>query len=132
MAKLRQDALCSRSGARRARMPEFVFAWYAPRGEFRTKRARDEAMAEADENRWGLYYGVKKLQKRMPEAKTFFELLDETHGEDDLSFYLYNLQTLRSVARAELNWDESITRAGDYQTMLRLAEKISHDDDQQL
>ena len=63
VAKLKDDALCVRRGQMRTRMPEFVYTWFAPpsllldqeNGFTKNKRSRDEAIAEADENRWALY-----------------------------------------------------------------------------
>lgn len=125
MAKLKEDALRTRRGQKRARMPEFLYTWFAPRrdGNYANKRSYDEAVAEADEHRWGLYYGVKALRKRLPEVQLFFELLDETHGEDDCTFYLYNLQILHGIAKRELNWSSYVTDASDYADMQRLVDE---------
>jgi hypothetical protein len=52
-------------------------------------------MAEVDEARWALYYGVKALAQSTAagcgsiEAKLFYGFLDEKFGEDELTFYLY-------------------------------------------
>jgi hypothetical protein len=53
------------------------------------------SMAEVDEARWALYYGVKALAQSTAagcgsiEAKLFYGFLDEKFGEDELTFYLY-------------------------------------------
>lgn len=42
-------------------------------------------------SRWGLYYGVKTLARESAEATIFWHLLNETNGEDYLTFLLYCL-----------------------------------------
>ncbi len=52
-------------------------------------------MSEADEARWALYYGVKRLCKESTagtgatEAKLFYNFLGEKYGEDELTFYMF-------------------------------------------
>ena len=120
-------------GCRRTRFPEFVYSWFTPPQEHiyevcsqvrncsksvshssKTYRkavqndveAKAKLMAEADEQRWALYYGVKGLAHRtpaVPEATIFWNLLDETHQEDYLSFYCYCLQAVRFIGGASLS-----------------------------
>ena len=74
------------------RFPEFVWAWFQPRKEDLADMLDDEvdaALAEADEMRWAIYYGAKTLSKELPEARLFFNFLDEKYGEDELSFFLH-------------------------------------------
>ena len=74
------------------RFPEFVWAWFQPRKEDLAEMLEDEvdaALAEADEMRWAIYYGAKTLSKELPEARLFFNFLDEKYGEDELSFFLH-------------------------------------------
>ncbi|KAH8045333.1 hypothetical protein JL721_12629 [Aureococcus anophagefferens] len=56
------------------------------------------AVAKADDDRWGLYYGVKLLSRESDEAKLFWSLLDESHGTDFLAFYLYCVTMIRKTA----------------------------------
>eukprot|EP00941_MAST-03F_sp_MAST-3F-sp1_P003070 g3070.t1 len=129
-SKMKEDAVASQRGGAslRPRMPEFVYSWFHPRVQYRNKRHRDEALAEADENRWALYYGVKKLSKRLPEAKLFFDLLDETHGEDDCTFYLYCLRGLRGCAAEDLAWPEYMTMSGNFTEMMQMLEDSGFDE----
>ena len=47
---------------------------------------------QADEDRWGLYYGVKAMAKDDAEAQVFWGLLDEAHGEDGQQFLFHCLR----------------------------------------
>lgn len=81
--------------------PEFVYAWFEPvkpRIEDSSTTLNQAVSAAADEDRWGLYYGVKALAKDDPEAKLFWALLDETHGEDGLTFVCHCLSVVLSLA----------------------------------
>ena len=114
------------------RFPEFVYSWFAPPQEYiekvcsyvrncnknvstasKTYRkavqndedAKAKLMAEADEQRWALYYGVKGLAQRsppVPEAVLFWNLLDETYQEDYMTFYCFCLQTLKIMCGTTL------------------------------
>eukprot|EP00939_MAST-03C_sp_MAST-3C-sp1_P005250 g5250.t1 len=134
IAKMKQDTMRLRKHQLRTRMPEFVYSWFAPRIDehLQNARSKDEALAEADEHRWGFYYGLKDLHRRLPEIQLFYEMLDETHGEDDCTFFLYNVQILQSVGWEEMMWDTSIMRSNSYVQMDNMAGGLSignEDDD---
>lgn len=83
------------------RLPEFTYAFFEPsRAELDALDMVDrrKVIAEADDDRWGLYYGAKMLARECDEARLFWALLDESHGGDFLAFTLYCLGTLRKVA----------------------------------
>ena len=101
-AKQLDDSRCERSGQLRTRFPDFVYAWFEPPAHVLvgadSGEAREALMAEADEDRWGLYYGVKALSRELPEARLFYNFLDEKYGEDELTFFLYCLRVLDAEA----------------------------------
>ena len=100
-AKMRDDALAKRNERLRVRFPEFVFSWFQPSAEIlagKPAETRDGITAEADEDRWGLYYGVKRLARELPEMRLFYNFLDEKYGEDELTFYLHCLRVLEVEA----------------------------------
>jgi len=82
-------------------------------------------IAEAEENMWGFYYSLKREAKVLPECRLFFTMLNETYGEDDLSFFLYCMQTVRGIARDDVSeaWGEEIICADDYASILEMEEK---------
>ena len=45
--------------------------------------------AKRDEERWAFYYCVRALARNYPEAKLFYNFVDEKYGEDEMTFYLY-------------------------------------------
>ena len=101
-AKQLDDSRCERSGQLRTRFPEFVYAWFEPPKHVLagadSGEAREAIMADADEDRWGLYYGVKALSRELPEAASLYNFLDEKYGEDELTFFLYCLRVLNAEA----------------------------------
>eukprot|EP00753_Platysulcus_tardus_P001313 PLAT11262.2.p1 GENE.PLAT11262.2~~PLAT11262.2.p1 ORF type:complete len:1619 (+),score=780.24 PLAT11262.2:653-4858(+) len=74
-------------------------------------KAGDSAMSEADDNRWALLYGAKALSKELTEAKLFFQLLDEKHGEDELAFFCYAMRTVQSLSPVRLLWGPHVEAA---------------------
>lgn len=122
-AKQLSDAVATRSGKLRMRMPEFVYTWYEPTDEAMQvmgAEAREAAVAKADEDRWALYYGVKVLMKELPEAKIWYNLIDERYGEDECVFKLFCMRVLEGVAGGTLNWGAR----GDCSDYARLQERI--------
>lgn len=123
-ANQRANSLASRIGTKKMRMPEFVYAWFHPRPQDVMKGNQDEVMAQADEHRWGFYYGVKKLAKNLHEARLFYSLLNETFGEDDNTFFMYCLQMVRSVAADDVDddWGSEVAYADDYTSLMETEE----------
>ena len=105
LSKLTADMIAEREGRLRPRMPEFVYAWFAaPQlGEHALTGAPESPDAPPpptaaelakiqraqEEDRWGFYYCVRALARTYPEAKLFYNFIDEKYGEDELTFYLY-------------------------------------------
>jgi hypothetical protein len=87
-------------------MPEFVYNWFQPSQESINEAliqhlGREKAMrlyADADSSCWMLYHSVRTLAPKTSEAKLFWWLLDETHGDDTLEFYQYCISVLHTVA----------------------------------
>ena len=106
-------------------MPEFVYGWFFPRVQTLARGNRAAMMAEAEENMWGFYYALKRDAKELPECRLFFTMLNETYGEDDLSFFLYCIQTVRGVARDDVSeaWGEEVIGSDDYATVLELEDR---------
>lgn len=82
--------------------PEFVYAWFEPNGDGLDSAKYQMAVNQADEDRWGLYYGVKMLSKDNAEAKLFWSLLDEAVGEDGLTFACYCLSVAFTIGGEEM------------------------------
>jgi len=83
------------------RFPEFVYTWYDPPRKTLDKLRKDDRtkyIDEANENRWGIYYGLKTLARENAEARIFWSFLDETYGEDYLSFFMYCYTLLMHVS----------------------------------
>lgn len=60
-------------------------------------------MFQADEDRWGLYYGIKALTRESdPEAMIFWALLDESFGEDGCQFVVHCLSIVLSMGGSKL------------------------------
>ena len=107
-----EESLCSR-------FPEFVHAWFAKQPVIElTQKERNRLLVMAqqgvkedeptvsdeDGNRWAFYAKVKQLAALgSTEANLFWLLLDETHGDDYLAFFLHCLTAIVSVAGATLH-----------------------------
>ena len=103
MCKLKEDVHLQFIKGNCTRFPAFVYAWFVRKSEGRSSGAQLVKLnAASDEDRWGLYYGVKALAKEDPEALVFWSLLDETYGEDGLQFVMYCLSVLLSIGGAIL------------------------------
>ncbi|GBG30771.1 Hypothetical Protein FCC1311_069912 [Hondaea fermentalgiana] len=137
-AKRCADFSAARMGKPKIRFPEFVYLWFTPRKErlaelesFEGQEAVLLAKAEADESRWGLYYGIKKLAKELPEARVFYTFLDEKYGEDDFAFYLHCLTIMEAVVnerRCVFAWGFN-TNACDYDAMREVEDEEGGEDD---
>eukprot|EP00948_MAST-09A_sp_MAST-9A-sp1_P000606 g606.t1 len=110
-AKQRDDALKRQNRTPAAKFPVFVWSWFQPRTE--AEQNDKSVMYESDENRWALYYGCKALSKVLPEARLFYNFLDEKYGEDELSFYLHSVKVLDVFAQefGGSNWGSGLEAA---------------------
>ena len=59
---------------------------------------RKDIYSRANADRWGLYYGIKHLSVDDAEAQLFFTFLDESKGEDYLTFFLFCLQAVEGIS----------------------------------
>ena len=82
--------------------PSFVYAWFEPEANHGMVDSHSiQALYQrADDDRWGLYYGVKLLAKEDAEAKLFWGLLDEVQGEDGLVFFCHCLSVVLSHSQS--------------------------------
>ncbi|KAI9980967.1 hypothetical protein PInf_010317 [Phytophthora infestans] len=131
-AKQIDDSMCKRTAGLfplRIRMPEFVYAWFAPWKSLKEEKsiaeedpvdgaadvevlddpndsdALQHRQIQANEDRWCLYYGVRALvQQGYLEAKLFLSLLDEKFGEDEQVFMLHCYRVLDVLLDGRLNW----------------------------
>ncbi|KAG3175769.1 hypothetical protein PC128_g17580 [Phytophthora cactorum] len=131
-AKQIDDSMCKRTAGLfplRIRMPEFVYAWFAPWKSLKEEKSIAEEdhldggtdtevlddpndpnsaqhqQMQANEDRWCLYYGVRALvQQGYLEAKLFLSLLDEKFGEDEQVFMLHCYRVLDVLLEGRLNW----------------------------
>ncbi|CAM9714388.1 unnamed protein product [Chrysoparadoxa australica] len=111
-SKLWDDAVLRHQQDLCLRFPEFAYSFFEPSAEAMSAAdhtGKSRLIAEADENRWALYYGVKALARESAEAKLFWSLLDETQGEDFLTFTLYLLAVIEGIAGNQLcdQWGSS-------------------------
>jgi hypothetical protein len=82
--------------------PAYVYAWFKRTTDGITGTALTKLLVLCDEDRWGLYYGVKALHKEDSECSLFWSLLDETFGQDGLRFVLYCLSVILSIGGKNL------------------------------
>ena len=83
--------------------PSFVYAWFEPVvNQAVDSHGMQSVYQKTDDDRWGLYYGVKTLAKEDAEAKLFWGLLDEEQGEDGLVFACHCLSVVLSIGGARL------------------------------
>lgn len=113
-AKIWDDSVLRYKQDLRVRFPEFTYAWFEPpRAAVTAANANGKSrlVAQADDDRWGLYYGVKSLARESAEATIFWHALNETNGEDYLTFLVYCLSIVEGTAGSMLRdqWGVSAT-----------------------
>lgn len=101
--KMREDVNLLSIKGEIAPMPQFCYSWF-DRDVMSLRGVRlSKTLVLSDEDRWGLYYGVKSLtREKDPEALLFWTLLDEANGEDGLQFICFCLSVALSVGGIEL------------------------------
>ena len=115
-AKMMDDlCLCSRE-EKRTRFPELVYSWFDPDEEFvksiDDEETRTSVQDRSNQDRWGLYYGVKHLSVDDAEAWLFFQFLDENKGEDYLSFFIFAFEVAEGLCGELLKKQFSICQHG--------------------
>ncbi|CAM9137473.1 unnamed protein product, partial [Hapterophycus canaliculatus] len=113
-AKIWDDSVLRYKQDLRVRFPEFTYAWFEPpRAIMAAANAsgRSRLVAQADDDRWGLYYGVKSLARESAEATIFWHALNESNGEDYLTFLVYCLSIVEGTVGSALRdqWGVSTT-----------------------
>lgn len=113
-AKIWDDSVLRYKQDLRVRFPEFTYAWFEPpRATMAAANAnaRSRLVAQADGDRWGLYYGVKSLARESAEATIFWHALNESNGEDYLTFLVYCLSIVEGTVGSALRdqWGVSAT-----------------------
>lgn len=126
-AKIWDDSVLRYKQDLRVRFPEFTYAWFEPpRTAMAAANANGKSrlVAQADDDRWGLYYGVKSLARESAEATIFWHALNETNGEDYLTFLVYCLAIVEGTVGSMLRdqWGLSATCA-DLHTLKSLIEE---------
>jgi len=80
-----------------------VYSWFEPSPEklheLKEEGQKDSHFVKCNDDRWGLYYGVKHLAVDDPEASLFFTFLDEGKGEDYCAFALNCLQVVEGLGK---------------------------------
>lgn len=102
MAKLSEDSEVLPLRYEVTTFPAFLFAWFSRKTEGLVGTNLSRAWQQADEDRWGVYYGLKSLSKEDSECAFFWGLLDENFGQDGLQFALYCLSVVLSLSGYEL------------------------------
>lgn len=97
LTKMREDVNLQFLKGASTRFPAFVYSWFTRHTWGLSGVQLTKTLALADEDRWGLYYGVKLLSKEDPECLVFWSLLDETYGDDGLQFILHCLSVVLSL-----------------------------------
>eukprot|EP00903_Cladosiphon_okamuranus_P018777 g17274.t1 len=126
-AKIWDDSVLRYKQDLRVRFPEFTYAWFEPpRAVMAAANAntRSKLVAQADDDRWGLYYGVKSLARESAEAAIFWHALNESNGEDYLTFLVYCLAIVEGTVGSMLRdqWGVSAT-CTDLHTLKSLIEE---------
>lgn len=129
-AKIWDDSVLRYKQDLRVRFPEFVYSWFEPPREamaVANASGKSKLVAQADDDRWGLYYGVKALAQESAEATIFWHALNESNGEDYLTFLIYCLATVEGTVGSALRkqWGVSDTCTNLY-TLERKIEEGKH------
>lgn len=106
--------------------PAFVYSWFKRNSDGITGTALTKLQVLCDEDRWGLYYGIKALHKEDSECALFWSLLDETFGQDGLRFLLYCLSVIMSLGGRGLwrQFGSALTHGASVNTKLEDDDKV--------
>ncbi|CAM9861181.1 unnamed protein product [Scytosiphon promiscuus] len=125
-AKIWDDSVLRYKQDLRVRFPEFTYAWFEPPRTIlaaANANGRSRLVAQADDDRWGLYYGVKSLARESAEATIFWHALNESNGEDYLTFLVYCLSivegTVGSTLRAQWGVSTTCTNLHNLQNVMK-------------
>ena len=135
-AKIWDDSVLRYKQDLRVRFPEFVYAWFEPpRALLAATNAggKSKLVAQADDDRWGLYYGVKALANESAEATLFWHALNESNGEDYLTFLVYCLAIVEGTVGSLLReqWGVSAMCTDLYTLKSKILEESKTDTDRE-
>lgn len=106
VSKMREDVVLQGIRGEQTRFPHHVYAWFDSDDVANGVAANNIALLDADENRWGFYYGVRALSKATDsECMLFWSLMDETHFQDGLQFVLHCMSTAFAMGGTPL-WSQ--------------------------
>jgi hypothetical protein len=104
--KMREDVVLEGLRGEHSRFPHFAYTWYEKEVVGFGTAATNQALLAADEDRWGLYYGVRALSKDSDsEAMLFWSLLDEINHQDGVQFVLFCLSIALTMGGSML-WSQ--------------------------
>eukprot|EP01034_Spumella_vulgaris_P030586 gene30586-37827_t len=104
LAKLREDVCLYQIRGDVTQFASYVYSWFHRDTTGLSGTLLTKLLQQCDEDRWGLYYGVKVLSKEKadPEATIFYSLLDNEFGTDGLQFIMYCLSVILSIGGVKL------------------------------
>ena len=107
LAKMREDVVLLGLRGEHDRFPHFVYGWFERENVSGGTGPSNLAVTPvADEDRWGLYYGVRALAKVSDsEGMLFWSLLDEAHKQDGQQFVLHCLSVALTMGGSRL-WSQ--------------------------
>ena len=107
MSKMREDVTMLDIKGDTSKFSPYVYAWFSRNVDWTVPNASELRTQQAcDEDRWGLYYGVKAMARdKDPEATIFWSMLEENGGEDGMQFVFHCLSMALSMGGPDL-WDQ--------------------------
>lgn len=100
LCKMKEDSALLAVRGDISRFPGYVYSWFTRSTEGLVGANLMKALVQCDEDRWGLFYGLKALAKEDSECAVFWSLLDEAFGQDGLQYLLYCLSVAITIAPA--------------------------------
>lgn len=103
VSKMREDVSLLDFKGERNNFSSYVYSWFSRSPDYELGEDAIKAQQNADEDRWGLYYGVKAMvRENDPEATMFWLLLEEESGEDGMQFMFHCLSMALSMGGMDL------------------------------
>jgi len=114
ISKMREDVSLLDVKGTSSKFSAYVYAWFVRPTDYSNGGNEIKTLQQADEDRWGLYYGVKAMAKdNDPEAVIFWTLLEERYGQDGMQFIFHCLSISLSMGGPDLwkQFGSSLTSA---------------------
>ena len=103
VSKMREDVALLDIKGNSNKFSAYVYAWFCRPIDYANGSNELKTLQAADEDRWGLYYGVKAMARdNDPEAVIFWALLEERHGEDGMQFVFHCMSICLSLGGPDL------------------------------